>query len=259
MKTISRYLRGLRALQVGIALLAAPIAHADFLEQVRADYAAHYAEDKLVSLGVLAGAGGLLSHDDVEQTIGRKLNPENRPLFGRSSTKQGNELGAAATLRAALPVYLLAAWLGDDAAAGSLLDSTARWGRRSMRALLLGLPQHAVFMASDSDPEAALRLWRGDPGPAGQAFLAGVPLLTAARLAENGLIRVGLFALSALPGMARIDGNGRQLSHAVIGWGLSFLSTGTVARDDPVRELPFEIVPVLLPDGGAGIRLERRW
>lgn len=241
------------------AAATAPARAEGLFAALKADYAVHYSADGLAALGLVAGAGGLMAHTEADDSAYRPVSA----VMSESWSERSEALGDAAQLRSALPVYVLSLGLGLGAAPESGRGRVATWGGRSLRALALGGPQF-LFLGriagggTPADGDGQWQPFEGDDGVSGHAFFGALPLLTAARMSQDPWLRYGLFTSSALPALARVDARRHDLSQVAMGWGLAYLATATVARDDPEPRLPFEIIPLPLPDG-FGVRLRTRW
>ncbi len=120
--------------------------------------------------------------------------------------------------------------------AGYWLENAAlkEWSQRSFRATVVGAPALLVLgtaIGSDRprDGSSHWQPFRTSEGVSGHAYVGAVPLITAAEMSENPYWKGLFFALSALPGLSRINDNEHYLSQVALGWYLAYLSCKVVS------------------------------
>ena len=149
--------------------------------------------------------------------------------------------------------------LTEDTPGGALAFD---WGSRSCRALLAGAPTIGILQVGlgagrpGEDP-AHWHPFNDKNGASGHAFVAAVPFLTAARMADRRAARFGLAAVSTLPTWSRFNDDGHYLSQAWLGWWVAYLSIRSVDRTE--RERRIEFVPACEGTTGPGISLLFRY
>jgi hypothetical protein len=121
------------------------------------------------------------------------------------------------------------------------------WGYRSLRTALLGGIQQAIFTQALgsgrplNNVDSKWQPYRYKTGVSGHAFYGSIPFLTAAMMSDIPLIRYGLYVLSTLPGIARINSDHHYTSQVVMGWSIAFLSARAVYQSDMENEFPWTI------------------
>src|SRR5690606_20584378 len=114
----------------------------------------------------------------------------------------------------------------------------ARWASRSLRANILGGTQAwaLTYMLGSHRPRAGTsdwQPWNDNDGVSGHSFYGAVPFLTAAHMSDSAGWKATLITLSTLPAFSRVNDDQHYLSQAVMGWSIAWLSTRTIARDEP--------------------------
>ncbi len=135
------------------------------------------------------------------------------------------------------------------------------WSQRSFRATLVGAPALLILqkgIGSDR-PEDGNSHWRplnSSHGVSGHAYIGAVPFVTAAEMTDSTYGQALFFALSALPGLSRINDDAHYLSQAALGWYLAYLSCRVVSRGnvDPAGATQIGIAPVA---GGAAVTVHQ--
>ncbi len=123
------------------------------------------------------------------------------------------------------------------AAADSFWHSSllTRWGRQSFEAMLVGLPslwvaQRGLGAARPSDDSHGPRFrpLADDNSASGHTFIAAIPCLVAARMANRRLPRTLAYSLSPLTGWSRINDRKHYVSQVALGYGLAWGAVDTV-------------------------------
>lgn len=140
-----------------------------------------------------------------------------------------------------IPLYFLSMWLGEAYPDREGTVFIGQWGNHSLRALLLGAPQQAVFTAllGSSRPEKYHPKWAPFDyarAVSGHAFYGALPLLNLAKTIENPYLKATAYVTSTLPAFARINNDKHYLSQAFLGWWLAFSATQIVWEADEVRK-----------------------
>ncbi len=243
---------------VALALLIAGPARSEdagFIGQLsaelQADFRYHYSweplRDVLLGFGVAAIVANGEIDDRVQEVFRDKLNGEAGGKFATFF----NDFGDAAQPLSVLPVYLGAMWLGGY---GADTDSgVARWGGDSLRAMLVASPQLVVLshVSGGQRPEEGNSGWNefeDDNGVSGHAFYGAVPILSAARLVERRWLKYSLYAVSTLPGFARVHSDKHYFSQSLMGWWLAYTATRSVQQTNRLRS-EILLTPVALEDG----------
>jgi hypothetical protein len=206
-----------------------------FFANVVSDYRRHYTSPNFTNVLMALGVSAVFANTPIDSEVFQEhlrselYNEESNDLL-RSS----NELGDYAQLTYAIPVYLSAMWLGS-AFAGEQQEENivALWGNRALRTIVLGAPQQFILTSVTGshrpyEGESRWSPFNDNNGVSGHAFFGAVPLLTAARLTTHPFARYSLYAVSTLPGLARVNKNKHYMSQVVMGWTLAYLSSASV-------------------------------
>jgi membrane-associated phospholipid phosphatase len=232
----------------------APEAALTFGTTLLRDYKAFYTGRRLLTLGSVMAAGGLLANSDADQSLFQGY----RDLRGERSDGWAHRLQPLGDADVVLPVVIVPALLiglgdrPDESTVGA-------WWRRSARAYAVGGPSFYYLQqisggSRPGHPEgSAWRPFIGNHGISGHAFLAAVPFLTAARLSERPLTKGAWIAASILPGLARLEQEKHFPSQVVLGWILAWEATGAVAEASEGTRQGWKLaaIPVPAERGGA--------
>lgn len=254
-----------RALLAVVLLLAFPggIRAADdgFVDaltaEIRRDFREHYSRQPLVNVAIGFGVAGVLANSDFDAEVQELFRDDLEGDFGDDLTDFFTGVGDVAQPLSAVPIYLGAMWLGSYGTDAE--SAAARWGNRSLRAMLVGTPQLVVLshLSGGQRPEDGEPGWdpfADDDGVSGHAFFGAVPLLTAAAMTEKRWLRRTLYVVSTMPGLARVYDEKHYLSQVFMGWWLARAATRSVARVDRHTRGVARVTVVPYVDGG-GLQL----
>lgn len=223
-----------------------------FGEQLQTDFRLHYGWRSLGNVAVGFGITGILANTDIDTEIQDVFRDDLQGGLGNDLTAFFTDVGDVAQPLPAVAIYAGAMWLGSrqdqpDTAVG-------RWGGHSLRAMLIGTPQLVALshLSGGQRPEEGEAGWdpfEDDNGVSGHSFFGSLPILTAARMTERRWLRNTLFAVSVLPGLARVYDDKHYLSQAFMGWWLANASSRTVERTNRDLTRRAALEPVLLEDG----------
>lgn len=257
-----------RVLPAIILLLAGSSAFGDepgfagrLASELRADFRHHYSWRPLAAVGVGFAATAAMANTNLDQWAQDRFREDLQGELGDDLADAFTGVGDIAQPLPAVPLYLGTMLLGGYASSSE--TPAARWGANSLRALAIGTPQ-LVLLSSVSGgqrPEEGAPGWEpfaDDNGVSGHSFFGSTPLLTAARMAERRWIRNTLYAVSVLPGAARIYDDKHYFSQAFMGWWLALAATRTVERTNRRQEAGWQVSPVVMDDG-AGLAISRRF
>jgi membrane-associated phospholipid phosphatase len=226
--------------------------------EIRRDFREHYSRRPLINVAIGFGVSGVLANSDFDQEIQDVFRDDLQGALGDDLTDLFTAVGDVAQPLTAVPIYLGAMWLGnygDDTE-----SAAARWGDRSLRAMLIGTPQLVALsqLSGGQRPEDGEPGWdpfAADDGVSGHAFFGAVPLLTAAAMTEKRWLRRTLYALSAMPGLARVYDEKHYMSQVFMGWWLARAATRSVLRTDRESAGAARLTAVPYADGG-GLQLD---
>lgn len=140
-----------------------------------------------------------------------------------------------------IPLFLGVAAVGATRAntfAGNVLYN---WGYRSFRTGILAIVQQIplAYLTGSGRPcrhqPSKWQPFRHKTGVSGHAVFGAIPFLTAAYMTDPPILRFGLFVLSTLPGLSRINSNAHYFSQVLLGWGIAYLSAKAVYESDVER------------------------
>lgn len=112
------------------------------------------------------------------------------------------------------------------------------WGYRSIRTAIIGGVQQGFFTVAlgggrpCKHQDSKWQPFRYNASVSGHAFYGAVPFITAAMITEPPLLRYGLYFISILPGVARINSGSHYLSQVILGWTFAYLSARSVYNSD---------------------------
>ena len=157
--------------------------------------------------------------------------------------------------------YLAASFAGRYAGVNPKIY---RWGDRSIRAMLVGVPplllfQKALGSSRPNDPGGTSdwHFWNDNNGASGHTFVAAVPFLTAATLARRPLFKSAWIAGSTLTGWSRINDNDHFLSQVIVGWWLAHAAVKAVSLTEN-QTSQYRMIPLIHSNRiGLGIELRR--
>jgi membrane-associated phospholipid phosphatase len=90
--------------------------------------------------------------------------------------------------------------------------------------------------------------FEGAHGASGHAFVGAVPLITAANMTDNWLLKGGLYFASTVVGWSRINDDRHYLSQVCLGWYLGYLAARAV-NDTQTEDTRYSVMPMLDGDG----------
>ena len=149
-----------------------------------------------------------------------------------------------------------AALVGEITEGNEWGSTTGEWGRRSLRAILVGAPpvlflQKAIGASRPKEDDSRWRPFNDNNGVSGHSFMGAVPFIAAAKMAENQYIRYSLYLGSMLCGWSRINDDCHYFSQAAMGWWIPYLSGSCGERAEKgERQVLIRPGPVA---GGIGI------
>lgn len=153
----------------------------------------------------------------------------------------------------------------DPAISGTFMYYPAEWGRRNMRAILLGLPllYAGQFMLGGARPDDRSKhksYWRGPAytggcfnskkykdhdchAISGHAFMGALPFITAAEMSEHWALKTVFYIASTFPAWSRVNDHKHYLSQAFMGWALAWRSAAVVNSSREEEKLKLTISP----------------
>ena len=230
-------------------------------ETVVDDYREFYSEQRLKRMGMALGTGAVLAHTNSDQLFQKWYQTDIRSGGTDDFSRAVKHFGE---YRYLLPATMATAFL-DNLFEGTAYNRTVgRWGKRTMRAYLLGTP---VLWASQSltgasRPEenrgSKWRPFQDVNGVSGHAYVGAVPFLVMAGMSdENRVLKTLFYAASTMTALSRVNDDAHYFSQAALGWYLAWEATDTV-RYRENRERSYTIRPMAVEDG-YGISVGLNW
>lgn len=225
------------------------------------DYKEFYSVNRLKRMGIAFTAGGVIANTHTDAMFQKWYQTDVRSGTTDDIAAINKNFGE---YRYVLPATLAAA-LFDNMMKGTEYNNTiGRWGKRTMRAYLLGTPLLWVTqnVTGASRPAANRgsdwRPFKDSHGVSGHSFVGAVPFLVMAGMAdENMVLKTFFYAASTAAAVSRINDNAHYLSQAALGWYLAWESTDAVL-DRERREKSYAVQPMMLKDG-YGVNVSMRW
>ncbi|HXH54670.1 MAG TPA: phosphatase PAP2 family protein [Gammaproteobacteria bacterium] len=155
-----------------------------------------------------------------------------------------------------VPIFLTSVAVGHLREHTLLGNVLYHWGYRSFRTILLGGAQQIAFthLLGSGRPnlkqDSKWQPFRYPTGVSGHAFYGAIPFLTAAMMSDPPLLKYGLYTISTLPGLSRVNDDKHYLSQVILGWSIAFLSARSIYQTDLDRDPTFQ-VGVYPRSGGA--------
>jgi hypothetical protein len=199
--------------------------------RVEADYSGFYAVDPMLVLAAGVGVSGIMAHTSLDTGLRDFYQDHLRSSF---TDRLSDGFRLAGDVRVVLPLYLSGFLVGKALPESILGSACDEWGERTLRAFVVGAPPVLVLenLLGSSEPEdggdSDWHPFQDDAGASGHAFLGAVTFLSAARMAESSVAKGVLFAVSALPGLSRINDDDHYLSQVTLGWLIGFLAVRAV-------------------------------
>jgi len=231
------------------------------LDTVADDYKEFYSLHRLERMGIAFAAGGIIANTHTDAMFQKWYQTDIRGTTTDDIASINKNFGEARYL---LPVAVATALI-DNMMEGTQYNNTVgRWGKRTLRAYLLGAPllwatqnltgasRPAAMTGSDWHP------FKDSHGVSGHAFVGAVPFMVMAGMADDNVwLKSFFYAASTAAGISRINDNAHYLSQVALGWYLAWESTDTVL-DRENQEKSYAVQPMMLNDG-YGINVSMTW
>ena len=227
--------------------------------RIQQDYRTAYSYEGLARVLPPVAVHGVLANTSLDRDIRDHWQDHWRHPDRDQLAEDWIKVGDYSQNRYALPLYSLGMLAGGYR--GQPTDGRlATWSERSLRTNLLGAPQawaltYALGTHRPTVGTSGWQPWNDNDGVSGHSFYGAVPFLTAARMSDGPAWRYSLYALSTLPGIARIHVNKHYTSQAWLGWAIAFHASGIVAAEKEPGEFSWLLLPV--GDDGVVLALSR--
>lgn len=224
------------------------------------DFKNYMAPERLWYLGGAFASSGILANTGLDKSVARHWQNNIRSTTTNHFFHLPQKIGGLSYYYA--PVYLLAMGAGHMGEQDTFGNVLYHWGYRSFRTFIVGGPQQATFtylLGSGRPNRGDHSKWqpfKHNTGVSGHAFYGAIPFLTAAMMTNHPALRYTLYAVSTLPGLARVNSNYHYLSQVVLAWSIAYLSADSVYTTDEEREPKFQM---RIEGRADGLMLRAHW
>lgn len=237
----------------------------DQAERIRTDHIEFYSLESLTWLVAGVGLGATMANTGFDEHFLRDTYRDNVVVAASEeyyqALHQPKFLGEGWYT---IPVFAGAALLDPlvgDTVAGGL---TAEWGQRSLRTILVGGPPLLALQmltgASRPGETTAGSHWKpldDNNGASGHSFMGAIPFLSAAKMTDSLWLKSGLYALSTMAGLSRVNDDHHYFSQVFLGWWMAYLAASAVDRSQ-VTHGDYQIFAYPTADGvGIGVEFLR--
>ena len=221
-------------------------------EDIKSDFGYYFEKNNLLILGSTLVGASVLANTTLDQEIRNgwqghthRKKPRFLKLFCGAGMYNYKLTYLASTL--------IGASMLDECRPCSPFNALYHWGYRSMRTLLLAGLQTEFFIwtiGSGRPLQNRPSRWYPfhshkrsihDSGVSGHAFNGAIPFITAGMMCEEPLYKYTFYALSTLPGIARIHDNNHYTSQIILAWAISFLSANAINKTEHSHACPWQI------------------
>lgn len=205
-------------------------------EGVVSDHCEFYSADSMTRLAAGVGAGALMANTAFDEHFLRDTYAENIVLAPSDELyevfHEPKFLGEGYYTIAAFAATALAEPLIDDLPFGS---ETAEWGQRSLRTILVGAPPMLALQVltggsrpGETTAGSKWKPFQDNNGVSGHSFMGAVPFMSAAKMTANVWLKSGLYVVSALPALSRVNDDDHYFSQAFLGWWIAYVAASAV-------------------------------
>lgn len=212
----------------------------NFVCDVKRDYCVFYSTNNLLIFGNFFVAAGILANTNLDLAIRNEWQQKIRNNRTNAFFKPFNTIGSFTFQQ--LGVYFLAMSAGYWRDRSFAADVIYTWGYRSIRSFLIGTPvQVALAKILGAGRPIMNHPSKWQPfkyrmSVSGHTYWGATPFITAAMMFDQPIAKAALYAVSILPGLARINFDAHYTSQVVLGWSIAFLSCKAVYDSDMLVE-----------------------
>jgi len=201
-------------------------------DTVYRDYRCFYSGDTLKKMTLGIGLAGVLANTSVDGEIQGWVQGSLRDEDTDELSESVKPFGEGAIT---IPLYAGAALLGELTEGNQRGSFTGEWGRRSLRAVVVGAPlmlflQKSIGASRPKEDDSRWRPFNDNNGVSGHSFMGAVPFVSAATMTENRYVKHSLYLGSMLCGFSRINDNCHYFSQAALGWWTAYLAASCAER-----------------------------
>lgn len=209
---------------------------------VKDDYSRFYLDEgNLLRLGAALGLSGVMANSAADREVRE---------YYQDNIRGGATDTVASGARAAGEIFIMAPLLAATELYFDRSTPYGLWASRSLRAYAVGGPaglliQKATGGGRPAEGDSHWRAFDDNNGLSGHAFAGAVPLITAAMMQDDGILKALLYAASVLPALSRVNDDQHYASQAVAGWYLAYASVCAVYNDSEKTsdEKSFVVLP----------------
>jgi hypothetical protein len=206
----------------------------DIKNTVFDDYRNYYSGENMGRLAIGFGVAGLVANTPTDKEIQDWYNESLKSSRTDDISGIVKEFG---NYMIAVPVYFGVAFIGEFTKDNKLGAVSGEWGRKSLRAVLVGEPPmlFAQRVLGSSRPKEDYSRWhpfKDNNGVSGHSFIGAIPFLTAAGMTHNPYLRSIFYLGSTLTGLSRINDNDHYFSQAALGWWMGYLAVKSVEKTE---------------------------
>lgn len=222
----------------------------DFIDDVIDDYSLYYTPDNLKVVGGVLVVAGILANTNIDRSIRNYWQKRVRSRTTNQLLDPFEHVGFISYPK----LFVLSSVVGYWRQHTPVGNFLYHWGYRSIRAMFIVSPQitflrKALGGGRPGSPSYSKSKWRpytyGRASCSGHTFNGALPFITAGMMMEEPKLRYGLYFVSMLPGISRINDNKHYFSQVFLGWTLSYLAARIVFLADALKteEVDIDIVP----------------
>ncbi|OYW13800.1 MAG: hypothetical protein B7Z55_16335 [Planctomycetales bacterium 12-60-4] len=237
---------------------------ASLVERMWDDQKNFYSPKSLTLLGGGLVIGGAMANTSIDDGIHRHFQSSVR---GATSDDWFEFLHASKELgngKYTLPVFATAWAAGELFPGNQLVETSGRWGERSIRGFLVGAPPLIIMQQltggsrpTETNESSEWHPMRDNNGISGHAFMGSLPFITAAKMTDNRGYKFLFYAGSAIAPLSRVNDNAHYPSQVALGWWMAYLAASAIdATDNPNARWRF--YPYSTGDG-SGMMAEFRY
>lgn len=201
-------------------------------DTVYRDHRCFYSWDTLKKMTLGMGLAGVLANTSMDGEIQGWVQGSLRNEDTDDLSESVKPFGEGAIT---IPLYAGVALVGELTEGNERGSTTGEWGRRSLRAIVVGAPpmlflQKAIGASRPKEDDSRWRPFNDNNGVSGHSFMGAVPFIAAAKMAENRYVQYSLYLGSMLGGWSRINDNCHYFSQAALGWWTAYLAASCGER-----------------------------
>jgi hypothetical protein len=232
----------------------------ELLSSVPFDYKNFYSLRSLAWLGGGVGIAAILANTPADQSFQDWYDGK---IKSETSDRIVNDIRWMGRGHIMIPIFVAAGLvLTPFEERWPLAHGVGQWGRRTTRSFLVGAPmllalQYAIgSYRPRREIDSQWHPFQTTNGVSGDAFIAGIVFISAAKQVENPLAKGALYVAATVPAWGRINDDGHYLSQAFLGVWLAAVAVAAVDQTD--RSTTTFIVPYV-ESGAVGGRVGWRW